>query len=45
MKNVALNQLYQFDKIKVMSLSLNNTKVNTSIVKISLSTTDPSVST
>jgi hypothetical protein len=44
MKNVAPIQLDQFDKIKVMSLSLNNIKVNTSIVKIVLSTTNPRVS-
>jgi hypothetical protein len=45
MKNVALNQLYQFDKIKLSHLPLTITKVNSVIVKIVLSTTNPSVST
>ena len=44
MENVATIQLDQFDKIKVMSVSLTNTKVNNLIVKISLSTTTPCVS-
>jgi hypothetical protein len=44
MKNVAPIQFNQFDKIKVMSVSLTNTKVNNLIVKISLSTTTPCVS-
>jgi hypothetical protein len=45
MKNVAPNQLYQFDKIKLSHLPLTITKVNSVIVKIVLSTTNPSVST
>jgi hypothetical protein len=44
MKNVALIQLDQFDKIKVMLLPLTKVKVNNLIVKISLSTTTPCVS-
>ena len=44
MKNVALNQLDQFDKIKLSLLSLTIKKVNSVIVKIVLSTTNPSVS-
>jgi hypothetical protein len=44
MKNVALNQLDQFDKIKLSLLPLIITKVNKAIVKIVLSTTAPCVS-
>jgi hypothetical protein len=43
MKNVAPNQLYQFDKINLLPLPLTITKVNSVIVKILLSTTDPRV--
>jgi hypothetical protein len=45
MKNVAPIQLYQFDKIKLSLLPLMTRKVNSVIVKIVLSTTNPSVST
>jgi hypothetical protein len=45
MKNVALNQFNQSDKIKLSHLPLTTRKVNSVIVKIVLSTTDPSVST
>jgi hypothetical protein len=44
MKNVALNQLDQFDKIKLSHLPFMIKKVNSVIVKIVLSTTDPRVS-
>jgi hypothetical protein len=44
MKNVAPIQLYQFDKIKLSHLPLTTRKVNSVIVKIVLSTTNPSVS-
>jgi hypothetical protein len=44
MKNVALNQLDQFDKIKLSHLPFMITKVNSGFVKILLSTTDPRVS-
>jgi hypothetical protein len=44
MKNVAPIQLCQFDKINLSPLPLKITKVNRVIVKIVLSTTNPSVS-
>ena len=44
MKNVAPNQLDQFDKMKKSPLSFMITKVNSVYVRILLSTTDPRVS-
>ena len=44
MKNVAPNQLDQFGKINLSLLPPMITKVNSVIVKIVLSTTDPRVS-
>jgi hypothetical protein len=44
MKNVAPNQLDQFDKMKLSPLPFMITKVNSGFVKILLSTTDPRVS-
>jgi hypothetical protein len=44
MKNVALNQLDQFDKIKLSPLPFMIAKVNSGFVKILLSKTAPCVS-
>ena len=44
MKNVAPNQLDQFDKMKLSLLPFMITKVNSGFVKIVLRTTDPRVS-
>jgi hypothetical protein len=44
MKNVAPNQLDQFDKMKLSPLPFMITKVNSGFVKILLSTTNPCVS-
>jgi hypothetical protein len=43
-KNVSLNQLDQFDKIKLLPLPFMIAEVNSGFVKILLSTTNPCVS-